>query len=92
MNRMKPLFANAKGIFIKKLKPLLIQVGIGVASHSTTCVFDHTLPVQMRVKPSLSLTSTSLRVGDTVSQGFTTGSGTVAQITYSGTQSITWTF
>ena len=34
---------------------------LGVASHSTTCVFDHTLPVQMRVKPSLLLTSTSLR-------------------------------
>ena len=63
---------------------------LGVCSHSTTVVFDHTLPVQMRTKPSLSLTSASLRIGDTVSQGFTTSSGTVAQNTYSGTQSITY--
>ena len=63
---------------------------LGVCSHSTTVVFDHTLPVQMRIKPSLSLTSASLRIGDTVSQGFTTSSGTVAQNTYSGTQSITY--
>ena len=63
---------------------------LGVSSHSTTVVFDHTLPIQMRTKPSLSLTSASLRIGDTVSQGFTTSSGTVAQNTYSGTQSITY--
>ena len=33
---------------------------LGVSSHSTTVVFDHTLPIQMRTKPSLSLTSASL--------------------------------
>ena len=64
---------------------------LGVASGGSGIVFDHTLPVQMRAKPSLSLTSANLRVGDTVAPGFTTTSGTVSQNIYSGTQSITYT-
>ena len=63
---------------------------LGVASGSTAVVFDHTLPVPMRTKPSVSLTSTNLRIGDTVSQGFTTTSGTVSLNTYSGSQSVTY--
>ena len=64
---------------------------LGVASGGSTVVFDHTLPVQMRTKPSVSLTSTNLRIGDTVAQGFTTTSGTVSLSTYSGSQSVTYT-
>ena len=64
---------------------------LGVASGGSTVVFDHTLPVQMRTKPSVSLTSTNLRIGDTVAAGFTTTSGTIAISTYSGFASATYT-
>ena len=64
---------------------------LGVASGSTAVVYDHTLPVQMRAKPSVALTSTSLRIGDTVAAGFTTTSGTIAISTYSGFASATYT-
>jgi hypothetical protein len=57
---------------------------LGVANSTTSVTFDHTLPVQMRANPSLSLTSANLRIGDTVSQGFTTTSGTVTISSYSG--------
>ena len=64
---------------------------LGVASGAATVVYDHTLPVQMRAKPSVALTSTSLRIGDTVAAGFTTTSGTIAISTYSGFASATYT-
>ena len=64
---------------------------LGVASGAGTVVYDHTLPVQMRAKPSVALTSTSLRIGDTVAAGFTTTSGTIAISTYSGSASGTYT-
>ena len=57
---------------------------LGVANSATSVTFNHTLPVQMRAKPSVALTSPNLRVGDTVSQGFTTTSGTVTISGYSG--------
>ena len=57
---------------------------LGVANSTTSVTFDHTLPVQMRANPSVSLTSANLRIGDTVSQGFTTTSGTVTISSYSG--------
>lgn len=63
---------------------------LGVASGAGTVVFDHTLPAQMRTKPSVALTSASLRIGDTVAAGFTTTSGTVTINTYSGSQSATY--
>ena len=63
---------------------------LGVASGGSTVVIDHALPVQMRTKPSVSLTTQNLRVGDTVAQGFTTGSGTVSLNTYSGSASVTY--
>jgi len=63
---------------------------LGVASGSSTIVIDHSLPVQMRAKPSVSLTTQNLRCGDTVAQGFTTTSGTVSLNTYSGSASVTY--
>ena len=64
---------------------------LGVASGAATVVFDHTLPVQMRAKPSVALTNANIRIGDMVAQGFTTSSGTVSLNTYSGSQSATYT-
>jgi len=63
---------------------------LGVGSGAATVVFDHTLPVQMRTKPSVSLTNANIRIGDMVAQGFTTSSGTVTINTYSGSQSVTY--
>ena len=63
---------------------------LGVASGGSTLVIDHPLPVQMRAKPSVSLTNQNLRCGDTVAQGFTTTSGTVSLNTYSGSASVTY--
>jgi len=63
---------------------------LGVASGSSTIVIDHSLPVQMRAKPSVSLTTQNLRCGDTVAQGFTTTSGTVSLNTYAGSASVTY--
>jgi len=62
---------------------------LGVAS-GNYIIIDHSLPVQMRAKPSVSLTSANLRCGDTVAQGFTTTSGTVSLNTYSGSASVTY--
>ena len=64
---------------------------LGVASGAATVVFNQSLPVQMREKPSVALTSTNLRIGDTVAAGFTTTSGTIAIQTYSGSASATYT-
>ena len=64
---------------------------LGVASGAATVVFNQALPVQMRTKPSVALTSTNLRIGDTVAAGFTTTSGTIAVQTYSGSASATYT-
>jgi hypothetical protein len=64
---------------------------LGVASGSTAVVFNQTLPVQMRTNPSVSLTSTNLRIGDMVAAGFTTSSGTIAIGTFSGSSSATYT-
>ena len=64
---------------------------LGVASGAATVVFNQSLPVQMRTKPSVSLTSTNLRIGDTVAAGFTTTSGTIAIQSYSGSASVTYT-
>ena len=58
--------------------------GLGVAAATTAITFDHPLPVIMRANPSVSLTSADLRVGDTVSQGFTTSSGSISISSYCG--------
>jgi len=57
---------------------------LGVANSGGSVTFSYVLPVQMRSNPSLGITSTNLRVGDTVSQGFTTTSGSVTINSYSG--------
>jgi hypothetical protein len=64
---------------------------LGVASGAAAVVFNQTLPVQMRANPSVSLTSTNLRIGDMVAAGFTTTSGTIAIGTFSGSTSATYT-
>tara|TARA_R100001163_G_C5038916_1_gene177490 strand:- start:111 stop:1232 length:1122 start_codon:yes stop_codon:yes gene_type:complete len=64
---------------------------LGVASGAAAVVFNQTLPVQMRANPSVSLTSTNLRIGDMVAAGFTTTSGTIAIGTFSGSTSVTYT-
>jgi hypothetical protein len=64
---------------------------LGVASGSTSIVCNQNLPVQMRTGPSLSISTTNLRCGDMVAQGFTTTSGTIAISTFSGSNSATYT-
>ena len=64
--------------------------GTSASASGGTLVIDHALPVQMRTKPSVSLTTQNLRCGDTVAQGFTTTSGTVSLNTYSGSASVTY--
>ena len=63
---------------------------LGVCSGGNTLVVDHALPVQMRAKPSVSLTNQNLRCGDTVAQVFTTTSVTVSLNTYAGSASVTY--
>lgn len=58
--------------------------GLGVAAATTAVTFDHPLPVQMRANPSVALSSANLRIGDTVSAGFTTSSGSISISSYSG--------
>jgi hypothetical protein len=63
---------------------------IGVSSGAATVVFDHALPVRMRANPSVSLTSTNLRIGDMVAAGFTTTSGTVSLSGYTGSATVVY--
>ena len=65
---------------------------LGVASGSGTVVVSQSMPVQMRAKPSVSLTNANIRIGDTVSQGFSTSSGTIAINSYSGSASVTYVY
>ena len=60
----------------------------GVANGTVRIQISHGMPVQMRAKPSLTLTSASIRVGDTVAQGVNTTSGTISASGYTGTQRI----
>jgi len=54
----------------------------GIASTSSTFVYSYQLPVQMRATPSVSLTSTNQRQGDTVAQGISVTSASVSNNTY----------
>jgi len=60
----------------------------GIANGTVRIQISHGMPVQMRAKPSLTLTSASIRVGDTVAQGVNTTSGTISASGYTGTQRI----
>ena len=60
----------------------------GIANGTVRIQISHGLPVQMRASPSLTLTSASIRVGDTVAQGVNTTSGTISASAYTGTQRI----
>jgi hypothetical protein len=64
---------------------------IGVASGTANVTIPYDMPVPMRTKPSLSLTSTSIRVGDMVAQGINTTSGTINANSYHGHQKATVT-
>ena len=62
----------------------------GIAT-SNTVIIVHPLPVKMRAKPSVSLTTAALRVGDTVAFGTTiTSGGGISLSSYSGSQSCTY--
>jgi len=54
----------------------------GIASSTTSIVYSYHLPTQMRATPSVSLTSTSQRQGDTVSQGISLTSASISISTY----------
>ena len=54
----------------------------GIASSSSTFVYSYQLPVQMRATPSVSLTSTNQRQGDTVAQGISVTSASVSNNGY----------
>ena len=55
---------------------------IGTGSNSGGIVFYTDFPVEMRAKPSVSLTDTDFRVGDMVAQGYTLTSLTVSASAY----------
>jgi hypothetical protein len=60
-----------------------INSGItGTGSNSGGIVFKTDFPVEMRAKPSVSLTDTNFRAGDMVAQGHTFTSSTVSASTY----------
>lgn len=54
----------------------------GIASSSSTFVYSYQLPVQMRATPTVSLTSTNQRQGDTVAQGISVTSASVSNNGY----------
>ena len=63
----------------------------GVATGTNSITVPHALPVVMRTKPSVGLTTASGRVGDTVAFGQTITSGaTIALNAYSGAGSCTY--
>ena len=55
---------------------------LGVASSTTSVVYSYHLPTQMRATPSVSLTSTNQRQGDTVAQGISLTSASISISTY----------
>ena len=55
---------------------------LGVAASTASVVYSYHLPTQMRATPSVSLTSTNQRQGDTVAQGISLTSASVAISTY----------
>jgi len=55
----------------------------GIASSTTSVTYSYHLPTQMRATPSVSLTSTNQRQGDTVAQGIFLTSATVSSNLYS---------
>ena len=54
----------------------------GISSSSSTFVYSYQLPVQMRAAPTVSLTSTNQRQGDTVAQGISVTSASVSNNLY----------
>ena len=55
---------------------------LGVSSSTTSVVYSYHLPTQMRATPSVSLTSTNQRQGDTVAQGISLTSASISISTY----------
>ena len=55
---------------------------LGVAVNTAGVLYSYHLPTQMRTTPSVSLTSTNQRQGDTVAQGISLTSASVAISTY----------
>ena len=62
---------------------------MGIASGTANVTIPYDMPVQMRAKPSLSLTNANIRVGDMVTAGFNTSSGTINANTYLGSKNTT---
>jgi len=55
----------------------------GIANNTTSVTYSYHLPTQMRATPSVSLTSTNQRQGDTVAEGIFLTSATVSSNQYS---------
>jgi len=55
---------------------------LGVAASTASVVYSYHLPTQMRATPSVSLTSTNQRQGDTVAQGISLTSASISISTY----------
>ena len=51
---------------------------LGVAGSTTSVIYSYHLPTQMRATPSVSLTSTNQRQGDTVAQGISLTSASIS--------------
>ena len=62
---------------------------MGIASGTVNVTIPYDMPVQMRAKPSLSLTNANIRCGDMVTAGFNTSSGTVNANSYLGSKNVT---
>ena len=62
----------------------------GIAMGSSSLTVNHPLPTQMRGVPAVALTSTNIRVGDMISHGENTTSGTISINTYSGSSCVNY--
>ena len=65
---------------------------IGICGNSGATVHDHDLIAPMRATPSVSLSETNIRIGDMVSAGFETSSGTIVLQTYKSRFSVSYTY
>ena len=65
---------------------------IGICSNSGATIHDHDLIAPMRATPSISLSEANIRVGDMVTAGFDSSSGTISLQTYRSRFSVAYTY